>query len=143
MQVRTISVPGIPDGTEACPPPRRRVQRLRSGCSVEAALGIIGGRWKGVVLYWLLRGRHRFGELRRRLPGCTQRVLTLQLRELEADGLVSRTVFPEVPPRVEYELTPLGRTLEPILMAIREWGDRHTPGPYRACALADGQRGES
>ncbi|HEY0308983.1 MAG TPA: helix-turn-helix domain-containing protein [Acidobacteriaceae bacterium] len=97
----------------------------KSGCAVESALAIIGGRWKGVVLYWLSKGTHRFGELRRLLPNCTQRMLTLQLRELEQDGLVKRTVFAEVPPHVEYELTPFGKTLEPILLGLRNWGERY------------------
>ncbi len=103
----------------------RRGDDRHSNCSVEAALGVIGGRWKGVVLYWLLGGKHRFGELRKRVPNCTERMLTLQLRELEEDGLVSRTVFAEVPPRVEYELTPFGRTLEPVLRGLRDWGERY------------------
>ncbi len=92
---------------------------------MEATLGVIGGRWKGVVLYWLLSGTHRFGELRRRLPNCTERMLTVQLRELEEDGLVTRKVFPEVPPRVTYELTTFGRSLEPVLLGMREWGERY------------------
>lgn len=94
----------------------------QSGCSVESALAVIGGRWKGVVLYWLLDGKLRFGELRRHLLNCTPRVLTLQLRELEADGLIKRTVYAEVPPRVEYELTAFGRSLEPILLGLKDWG---------------------
>jgi DNA-binding HxlR family transcriptional regulator len=97
----------------------------KTGCAVEAALGVIGGRWKGVVLYWLLKGKRRFGELRRLLPACSARVLTLQLRELEEDGLVKRTVFAEVPPRVEYELTAFGRSLEPVLLGLRDWGERY------------------
>jgi DNA-binding HxlR family transcriptional regulator len=97
----------------------------RSGCSVEAALMVIGGRWKGTVLYWLLGGTMRFGELRRKVPSCSARILTLQLRELEADGLVKRTVYAEVPPRVEYELTPFGRSLEPVLLGLKEWGKRY------------------
>jgi DNA-binding HxlR family transcriptional regulator len=97
----------------------------RSNCAVEAALGVIGGRWKGVVVYWLLGGKLRFGELRRKLPNCTERMLTVQLRELEEDGLVTRTVHAEVPPRVEYELTAFGKSLEPILFALREWGERY------------------
>ncbi len=104
----------------------RRGKVSKTGCAVEAALAVIGGRWKGVVLYWLLGGTLRFGELRRKLPNCTQRMLTLQLRELEEDGLVKRTVFAEVPPRVEYELTPFGRSLEPILLGLRDWGNRYT-----------------
>jgi DNA-binding HxlR family transcriptional regulator len=94
-------------------------------CSVEATLGVIGGRWKAVVLYQLRSGTKRFGELRRLMPRVTQRMLTLQLRELEEDGLVRRTVFAEVPPRVEYELTAFGRSLEPILQAMCEWGMRY------------------
>ena len=92
---------------------------------MEASRGVIGGRWKGVMLYRLLNGTHRFGELRRRLPNCSQRMLTLQLRELEEDGLVKRTVFAEVPPRVEYELTAFGRSLEPVLLGLRDWGEKY------------------
>jgi DNA-binding HxlR family transcriptional regulator len=94
----------------------------KSGCSVETTMQVIGGRWKSVVLYWLLGRTMRFGELARAIPNVTQRMLTLQLRELEADGLVKRTVYPEVPPRVEYTLTAYGKTLEPILVAMRAWG---------------------
>lgn len=97
----------------------------KTGCAVEAALSVIGGRWKGVVLYWLLEDKLRFGELRRKLPNCSARVLTLQLRELEDAGLVKRTVHAEVPPRVDYELTTFGRSLEPVIMGLREWGVRY------------------
>jgi len=103
----------------------RRGSDARSNCAVESALGVIGGRWKGVVVWWLLRGKLRFGELRRKLPNCTERMLTVQLRELEEDGLVTRTVYAEVPPRVEYELTAFGKSLEPILSALRDWGERY------------------
>jgi len=103
----------------------RRKNVAKTGCSVESALAVIGGRWKGVVLYWLSTRTLRFGELRRLLSNCSQRMLTLQLRELEEDGLVKRTVFAEVPPRVEYELTPFGRSLEPILLSLKDWGDRY------------------
>jgi DNA-binding HxlR family transcriptional regulator len=103
----------------------KRVVVGKSGCAVEAALGVIGGRWKGVVLYWLLPGKKRFGELRRQLPNCSARVLTLQLRELEEDGLLKRTVYAEVPPRVDYELTAFGRSLEPVLRGLKEWGERY------------------
>ncbi|MES1177026.1 MAG: helix-turn-helix domain-containing protein [Myxococcales bacterium] len=104
---------------------RKRADDSKTNCSVEVALAVIGGRWKGVVLFWLLQGTHRFGELRKRLPNCSQRMLTLQLRELEEDGLVKRTVFAQVPPRVEYELTAFGRSLEPFLLGLRDWGDRY------------------
>ena len=103
----------------------RRAKDGKTGCAVESALGVIGGRYKGVVLYWLIEEKKRFGELRRLLPSCSARVMTLQLRELEEDGLVKRTVFAEVPPRVEYELTPFGRTLEPLLLGLRDWGERY------------------
>ena len=104
---------------------KRDPETLHSNCTVELALGVIGGRWKGVVLYWLLDGKKRFGQLQRRLAACSARVLTLQLRELEAAGLIKRTVYAEVPPRVEYELTAFGRSLEPILLGLREWGARY------------------
>lgn len=96
------------------------------GCTVEATVTLIDGKWKCGILYHLLGGTLRFNELRRRLTSATQRVLTAQLRELAADGLVLRTVFAEVPPRVEYRLTPLGHSLEPVLMAIEAWGKEHS-----------------
>ena len=91
-------------------------------CPVEATLELIGGKWKGIILYHLLDGKLRFSELKRQIPCVTQRMLTKQLRELEADGLVIRTVHPEVPPRVEYELTKEGKTLKSILNSLRNWG---------------------
>lgn len=102
----------------------RRLQP-KSGCSVELTISIIGGLWKPTILVNLLMGKKRFMELNRLMPDATHRVLTLQLRELEADGLITRHVFPEVPPRVEYEATPLARSLVPILVSLRDWGDRY------------------
>lgn len=104
---------------------RNREYNCRYGCSVEATLDVIGGRWKGVILFHLLDGTKRFNQLQRLLQGCTQRMLTLQLRELERDGVVQRKVYAEVPPKVEYSLTEFGRSLEPILLLMREWGDRY------------------
>jgi DNA-binding HxlR family transcriptional regulator len=103
----------------------KRDQREVIYCNVELVLEVIGGKWKGATLYHLLDGTKRFGELRRELPRVTQRMLTLQLRELEADGLVHRQVYAEVPPRVEYSLTEFGRTLEPLLMTMKAWGEAH------------------
>ena len=103
----------------------KRSDDTRTRCSVESVIGVIGGRGKCVVLFHLSHGTLRFGELRRVLPNVTQRMLTLTLRELEEDGLVRRTVYAEVPPRVEYDLTPWGRSIEPILVAMREWGERY------------------
>tara|TARA_R110002020_G_scaffold15555_25_gene55339 strand:+ start:3911 stop:4291 length:381 start_codon:yes stop_codon:yes gene_type:complete len=96
------------------------------GCAVEAALQFIDGKWKGVILYHLLDGTMRFNEIRRAIPSVTQRMLTNQLRELEADELIERTVYAEVPPKVEYSLTERGRSLEPVLLALRAWGKEHS-----------------
>ncbi len=95
------------------------------GCPVEATLEAIGGKWKGLILYHLLSSTKRFNELRRLIPGITQRMLTRQLRELEADQIIKRKIFPEVPPKVEYSLTDFGRTLKPILMMLQKWGTEY------------------
>lgn len=95
------------------------------GCPVEATLDVIGGKWKGVILYYLLEDKKRFNELRRLIPGITQRMLSLQLSELENDGIINRNVYPEVPPRVEYSMTEFGITLEPIITQMKEWGDQY------------------
>ena len=96
------------------------------GCPVEATLDVIGGKWKGTILYKLLERPRRFSELKRQLPTITQRMLTLQLRELEADGIVHREIYQQIPPKVEYSLTTFGKTLEPILLAMRMWGAQYT-----------------
>lgn len=101
---------------------RHKNYKKNIGCPVELALELIGGKWKGVILYHLLDGTRRFNELRRMMPAVTQRMLTLQLRELEEHGVIARTVYPEVPPRVEYALTDFGRTLQPVLAGLRDWG---------------------
>jgi DNA-binding HxlR family transcriptional regulator len=95
------------------------------GCAVEATLEVIGGKWKGVLLYHLLNGTLRFGELRRLVPDVTQRMLTQQLRELERDGVIERKVYAQVPPRVDYSLTKFGKTLEPIVLMMRNWGETY------------------
>jgi DNA-binding HxlR family transcriptional regulator len=108
--------------TPLTPPAMARKYNWKTGCDVEATLSVIGGRWKPILVCHLLDGRKRFGELRRLTPNATERMITLQLRELEADGVLSRHVFAEVPPRVEYEVTDFGRTLEPTLVLMQEWG---------------------
>ena len=90
-------------------------------CPVEAMVEVIGGKWKGVILYHLLDGTKRFNELKRLKPNITQRMLTLQLRELEADGIIHREVYREVPPKVEYSLTDLGESLRPVILLMMEW----------------------
>ncbi len=92
------------------------------GCPVEACLEVVGGKWKGVILYRLMGGTKRFNELMRLMPDVTQRMLTRQLRELEADQIVERKVYPEVPPKVEYSLTEFGQTLVPVLKVVQKWG---------------------
>ncbi len=91
-------------------------------CPVETTLHIMSGKWKGVILYRLLGGKRRFNELKKMMPAITFRTLTLQLRQLEEDGIVARTAYAEVPPRVEYSLTPLGETMRPIIQAMYDWG---------------------
>ena len=95
------------------------------GCPVEAALEQIAGKWKGLIIYHLMDGTLRFNELSRRVGDVTQRSLTKQLRELEADGIVRREVFAVVPPKVEYSLTDKGRRLRDAIEALREWGAQH------------------
>ncbi|MCF6321959.1 MAG: helix-turn-helix transcriptional regulator [Rhizobiaceae bacterium] len=92
------------------------------GCPVEAALDLVGGKWKGVILYYLRGETRRFNELRRLIPGVSQRMLTKQLRELEANRIVHRKIYRQVPPKVEYSLTSFGETLSPIMQALEKWG---------------------
>ena len=92
------------------------------GCGWSTALAVIGGKWKTDILWELHLGRRRFGELRRLLPGISERILTLQLREMEADGIIRREVFAEVPPRVEYSVTEFGLTLNDAVGAMSHWG---------------------
>ena len=94
-------------------------------CPVETTLTLISSKWKILILRDLMPGTKRFGELKKSIGGVSQKVLTAQLREMETDGLVRRTVYPEVPPRVEYTLTALGRSLKPILDAIWDWGEAY------------------
>ncbi len=94
-------------------------------CPVETTLTLIGNKWKVLILRDLLPGTKRFGELKKSLGSVSQKVLTAQLRDMEADGLVTRTVYPEVPPRVEYTLTDLGLSLQPVLNSLWNWGESY------------------
>jgi DNA-binding HxlR family transcriptional regulator len=94
-------------------------------CPVEAAVAVFGGKWKAVILWWLQQRTWRFAELRRQIPEITEKMLTQQLRELEADGIVARRVYPTVPPKVEYSLTDYGLSLKRALRAICDWGCKH------------------
>lgn len=102
---------------------RKRRAANRTGCAVEATLSVIGGIWKPVILFHLLEGKLRFNALCRLVSAATPRMITLQLCELEADGIITRIVYPEIPPKVEYELTSLGRSLAPVLISMRDWGE--------------------
>jgi len=105
-------------------PLKHRSLTCSPGCAVEATLDLIDGKWKGLILYHLLQGTRRFNELRRLMPAISAKVLAETLRDLEHAGLVERTVYPEVPPRVEYALSAHGRTVEPVIEAVRMWGHR-------------------
>ncbi|SFD30364.1 DNA-binding transcriptional regulator, HxlR family [Bacillus sp. 491mf] len=94
-------------------------------CSVEVTLDVIGGKWKGVILFHLINGEIRLNQFLRLMPGLTQRMLTRQLRELEADGVIHREVYKEVPPKVEYSLTEFGKSLVPIILMMRDWGNQY------------------
>ncbi|HEX8912414.1 MAG TPA: helix-turn-helix domain-containing protein [Humisphaera sp.] len=103
-------------------PPPPKPSKPAPRCPAESCLNVIGGRWKVLILWHLLAGTKRFSELRRAVAGVTQKMLTQQLRELEADGVVSRRVYAEVPPRVEYSLTDRGQSLRPVVDAMCKWG---------------------
>jgi len=94
-------------------------------CPVETTLTLIGNKWKVLILRDLLSGTKRFGELKKSIGSVSQKVLTAQLRDMEANGLLTRTVYPEVPPRVEYTLTDLGMSLQPVLSSLQLWGETY------------------
>lgn len=100
----------------------------RNSCdnpTVRVTLGVIGGKWKPLILYLLEEKKFRFGELYKQMNGITQKMLTQQLRELELDGLINRKVYPQVPPKVEYSISPYGKTLKPLLESMCDWGAKH------------------
>ncbi|WP_142825887.1 winged helix-turn-helix transcriptional regulator [Planococcus soli] len=103
------------------------MEKTPENCQVEDALGILVGKWKPVILLYLLQeGTKRFSELKRKMPGITQKMLTKQLRELEDEDIIQRVVYAQVPPKVEYSMTEYGRSLEPVLDAMHDWGAKHT-----------------
>jgi DNA-binding HxlR family transcriptional regulator len=91
-------------------------------CALDVTMDYIGGKWKTVVLWYLRKGPKRFSELKKHIPGITEKMLSLQLKELESDGIISRKIYPEVPPRVEYFFTEEGKSLIPVLEEIAAWG---------------------
>ena len=94
-------------------------------CGLDAAIAVMGGKWKGLILFALQDGPVRFGALRRAVPGISERMLILQLREMEASGLVHREVYHQVPPKVEYSLTGFGHSLNTAMAPLGEWGEEH------------------
>lgn len=123
----------------AAPCCEKELNGRRYRCFFELTLDVIGGKWKPIILYHLgICGVQRFSDLRRSMPGVTERMLSRQLKELATDGLVHREVYKEVPPRVEYWLTAQGKTLMPILLALRDWGAEFE----RLSLERDGRHGE-
>jgi DNA-binding HxlR family transcriptional regulator len=110
----------------------------RYACGLDAAIAIVGGKWKPLILWELDQRPHRYGELRRALHGITEKVLTQQLRELERDGIVDREVHDQVPPKVVYDLTPFGTSLNQALGPLGDWGEAHMS---QICDLRDAAPG--
>ncbi|WP_280220268.1 winged helix-turn-helix transcriptional regulator [Nocardia neocaledoniensis] len=103
-------------------------------CGIDAALDVVGGKWKALILWALSTGTQRFGDLKRLVPGVTEKMLIQQLRELEHDGIIHREVYPQVPPKVEYSLTELGVSLNAALATLGQWGNQHMD---HICAVKD------
>lgn len=106
------------------------MQKKKYNISVEATLEVLGGKWKCVILCHLTHGKKRTSELKRLMPNITQKMLTQQLRELEKDGVINRIVYNQIPPKVEYELSEYGQSLESILQALCAWGENHITKVY-------------
>lgn len=103
-----------------------------TSCPMLLTINIIGGKWKPIILHMLSEGTMRFGELKKNIAPVSQKMLTQQLRELEADGIISRKLYPEVPPRAEYSLTERGMTLKPVLQGLYDWGQMNSADASRA-----------
>ncbi|MEO0561966.1 MAG: helix-turn-helix domain-containing protein [Chloroflexota bacterium] len=106
------------------------------GCPIERTVQVMGGKWKPMILYYLYEDKKRISELQRLIPTASRRMLTKHLRELEADGLIHREVYKEVPPRVEYWTTPLGDSLRPVLLSMLHWAEEHADELDRASTTA-------
>ena len=104
---------------------RKQRHKQYGECPIEATLDVIGSKWKGVILFRLTEQTRRFNELRRLLPKVSQKTLTSQLRDLERDGIVQRKIYAQIPPKVEYSLTELGWTLQPVIRELQSWGNHH------------------
>ncbi|WP_274653564.1 winged helix-turn-helix transcriptional regulator [Paenibacillus humicola] len=103
-------------------------------CPIETVIQILGGKWKPLIIWHLLDSAKRFSELEKRIPEVTQKMLSQHLRELENDRLVTRTIYPSVPPKVEYELNEYGRTLVPVLEVMCQWGENHNGAGLKPAA---------
>lgn len=98
---------------------------IKTNCAVAICTHIIGGKWKPRILYYLRKGKKRSGDLKKNIHGITDKMFSISLRELENDGLLTRKVFPEVPPRVEYQLTEVGSSIIPVIEKMADWGENH------------------
>ncbi len=102
-----------------------KMSKKPDNCPVTYCMSIIGGKWKPIIIYLIAKGGNRFGILQREIEGISKQMLSKQLRELERDGILSRKIYPEIPPRVEYSITEMGKSLFPIINNMRIWGERH------------------
>jgi DNA-binding HxlR family transcriptional regulator len=102
-----------------------RIMKQTYTCGLDAALDIVGGKWKALILWELAHGPHRFGELKRSIPGISDKMLAQQLRDMELHGLVHREIYQQIPPKVEYSLTDFGGSLSRVLVPLAEWGEEH------------------
>ncbi|KRL66491.1 HTH-type transcriptional activator HxlR [Lentilactobacillus diolivorans DSM 14421] len=101
---------------------KRHIYNCQAGCPVESTLQIIAGKWKSVIIYHLLTGTQRFNDLQKEMPDCSRRMLALQLKELQVDGVIQKKVYPVIPVKTEYSLTKFGLTLKPVILAMEVWG---------------------
>lgn len=107
----------------------KALDQSNGGCPVTYCLSMIGGKWKPVILFCVANGVNRFGAMQRAIPGITKQMLTKQLRELEADLILTRTIYAEMPPRVDYALTDKGRSVLPVVQQMKAWGEANMPRP--------------